>query len=498
MQNHKKVLLKLFLIIFVAITIVVFSTQKTQKVETSAVSETKQINSVVDTSNWKIYTNEKYGFEFKDPINFINKDENFSKTSRTLLELSAPGAVSDGMKGPTISLSVMDQNAGPESIKYNSEKKECWQTYDLSQLSGKELQMADDLNSQLNYEENRVNNYPTCSFHEAGTGFSYDRYYMINQSTNIVTVITFSNFEGSKFDSILSTFKFTESSVASKADATFSVSGSTLSVVRDGKVIQTLSLDKSGEFALHVDSGSNIPAFIIDKDVNFDGHNDVGVLAETGYAGVNYFYNFYIFNPNSQKLEKSAVLSDFVLSHIDPVKKQITSTYKSGPGYVTDIYQWNGSTFEIMPDTTYWKTYNDEKYGFEIKFPSNFTTENTNDNDVLSNAPTLSNVVFQSTTYEGGALIINIRDRVNGCYDTSLGSDPETVNINGVSFLKWDISKDLSTGKTFGVGSEYCVAQGALTYGLITKNTYKPGEENFKIEPIFDQILSTFKFTKSK
>lgn len=162
----------------------------------------------IDTSNWKTYTNVKYGFEFKYPIDFSNKDENFSKTSRTLVELSAPGPVSDDMKGPTISLAVMDQNVGPESIKYNPVKKQCWQTYDLSQLSNEELKMADDLNSQLNFEEKRINNYPTCSFHETRRGFSYDSYYMINQSTNIVAIITFFNFEGAKFDDILSTFKF--------------------------------------------------------------------------------------------------------------------------------------------------------------------------------------------------------------------------------------------------------------------------------------------------
>ncbi|MDP2631776.1 MAG: hypothetical protein Q8P30_03360 [Candidatus Uhrbacteria bacterium] len=130
-----------------------------------------------------------------------------------------------------------------------------------------------------------------------------------------------------------------------KTDVTFSVSGNNLSVINNGKVTQTFSLGKQGIFALDVVSKNNPPAFITDKDVNFDGHNDVGVLTSTGYAGVNYFYDFYIFNPTTQKLEKSAVLSDFVLTSIDPIKKQIISTYKSGPGSVSYIYQWNGSTY---------------------------------------------------------------------------------------------------------------------------------------------------------
>jgi len=130
-----------------------------------------------------------------------------------------------------------------------------------------------------------------------------------------------------------------------KTDITFSVSGNNLSMMNKGEVAQTLSLDKGGIFALNAVSGNNPPAFITDKDVNFDGHNDVGVLSSTGYAGVNYLYDFYIFNPTNQKLEKSAVLSDFVLTSIDPVKKQLVSTYKSGPGYVSYTYQWNGLTF---------------------------------------------------------------------------------------------------------------------------------------------------------
>lgn len=151
-----------------------------------------------------------------------------------------------------------------------------------------------------------------------------------------------------------------------KTNVTFSISGNDLSVVNNGKVVQTVSVGEDGIYALHVlsentppaftkDSEHIYPAFIVDRDVNFDGHNDVGVLSGTGYAGVNYFYDFYIFDPINQKLEKSAVLSDLVLTNIDPIKKQIVSTYKSGPGYVTDIYQWNGSTFIKSSEVPEWE-----------------------------------------------------------------------------------------------------------------------------------------------
>jgi hypothetical protein len=125
----------------------------------------------------------------------------------------------------------------------------------------------------------------------------------------------------------------------------YSVSGNTLSVVDNGKIIQTLSLSKDGLGALNIMPSNNAHPFITDTDLNFDGHNDVGVLVGTGYGGVNYFYDFYLFNPSTNMLEKNNVLTEFVLTSINPDKKQIFSTYKSGPGYITDTYQWNGSTF---------------------------------------------------------------------------------------------------------------------------------------------------------
>jgi len=190
-----------------------------------------------------------------------------------------------------------------------------------------------------------------------------------------------------------------------KAEApttTFSISGNNLSVVSDGKIIQTVSsLDKSeyGALAFGGSDSSAVHSFITDKDMNFDGHNDVGALSGTGYGGINYFYDFYIFNPITQKLEKNDILSGVGENiRLDPVKKQILSTFKSGSGYVTYAYQWNGSTFTksgplsvTNPNTTVnptvsvtnpttpsktqsvtaaWKTYASTQYGFSFQYPS--------------------------------------------------------------------------------------------------------------------------------
>ncbi len=44
------------------------------------------------------------------------------------------------------------------------------------------------------------------------------------------------------------------------------------------------------------------------EDVTFDGYKDVAVLTGVGYGGVNYFYDYYIFNVQTERLEKSDVL----------------------------------------------------------------------------------------------------------------------------------------------------------------------------------------------
>ncbi|MEI6490872.1 MAG: hypothetical protein WCO16_03910 [bacterium] len=141
--------------------------------------------------------------------------------------------------------------------------------------------------------------------------------------------------------------------IPSKNNVSYSVSGNTLSLVNNGKITQTLTLSKEGVGALNFLPSNNVSPFIIDKDLNFDGRNDVGVLETTGYGGLNYFYDFYLLNSSNNALEKNQVLTQFVLTSINPTKKQITSTYKSGPGYITDTYQWNGSTFvKISPVDT--------------------------------------------------------------------------------------------------------------------------------------------------
>ncbi len=134
-------------------------------------------------------------------------------------------------------------------------------------------------------------------------------------------------------------------------DTTISISGDTLSVMHDGSVVQTLSLDQDAVTALDNLAGMGVTPFITDQDVNSDGYDDLAVFTTSGYEGVNDYYDYYIFNPKTGMYDKSAVLVNISNPVVDTSKKQIQSHYRSGAAWYTDTFQFNGSTFvEVSKD----------------------------------------------------------------------------------------------------------------------------------------------------
>ncbi len=172
------------------------------------------------------------------------------------------------------------------------------------------------------------------------------------------------------------------------------ISGNTLSVMENGQMVQDFSLSTEGQFALHVLPSQPPRAFITDQDLNFDGRNDLGVLTSTGYSGVNYFYDYYIYNPLTNRFDENNVLVGLASIQVNASKKQIVSTYKSGPATITNIYTWNGNAFsqivnggsaatnggyvqngifEHQSVVNNWKTYKDASHKFSIQYPSEWT-----------------------------------------------------------------------------------------------------------------------------
>lgn len=145
------------------------------------------------------------------------------------------------------------------------------------------------------------------------------------------------------------------------------ISGNTLSVMENGQMVQDFSLSTEGQFALHVLPSQPPRAFITDQDLNFDGRNDLGVLTSTGYSGVNYFYDYYIYNPLTNRFDKNNVLVGLASIQVNASKKQISSTYKSGQENVTEVFNWNGSNFvsNVLCDSYVvdWKDHPDTSKG---------------------------------------------------------------------------------------------------------------------------------------
>ncbi|MDO8530489.1 MAG: hypothetical protein Q7S10_03755 [bacterium] len=140
------------------------------------------------------------------------------------------------------------------------------------------------------------------------------------------------------FEKILSTFKFTDSQTKAKDGVL--VGGTSVSVVRNGQVVQTIPFS---EEALWVKNNSNVELAVSDKDINFDGYHDLSVISSSGYMGVNFFYDYYLFNPTTKLFEKTGL--NICNPQFKKEEKKIYSSCKSGPTYLTTVYTFNGKEY---------------------------------------------------------------------------------------------------------------------------------------------------------
>lgn len=130
-----------------------------------------------------------------------------------------------------------------------------------------------------------------------------------------------------------------------KNNVSFLISDNNLSVIYDEETIQTISLSTEAIEVIQTEVNSSNKqqlAFIIDQDVNFDGHNDVAVLTGIGYGGVNMFYDYYIFNSTTNKLEKSTTLIQVSNPKVNTLNKEVVSSYRSGPQWYSQTFQFDG------------------------------------------------------------------------------------------------------------------------------------------------------------
>lgn len=225
----------------------------------------------------------------------------------------------------------------------------------------------------------------------------------------------------------------------------------------EDQIVHTITLsDDAIESAKLV---PNIQKFITDLDVNFDGYSDLGVLVSTGYAGVNNFYDFYIYDEIDNRLIKNKDLVNISNPTIDilaRINQVVISTYRSGPMWYSDLYLYG---------------YGDEDtYIKELAIDPN------------------PNMDFQYYAYKPTKTIPEMP--LKEIFETIIQDNILDISINNETQSKDDVwyinilEKDRNKDKNWRIDSGVYLDD-VLSFSLVTKENWEQIIENAK-EDVFD------------
>jgi hypothetical protein len=118
---------------------------------------------------------------------------------------------------------------------------------------------------------------------------------------------------------------------------------------KDGIILQSIKIGKDEMDAAKFDAKNYGHQIVTaNDDVNYDGYKDLAIEIGNGYGGVNFFYNFYYFNPTTKKFIEVPELKNVCNPNFKYEQKEILSSCKDGPGYSDAIYQWGAPGYMLI------------------------------------------------------------------------------------------------------------------------------------------------------
>lgn len=253
----------------------------------------------------------------------------------------------------------------------------------------------------------------------------------------------------------------------------FQLGGLNLTALYKGEPVQKFEITGDAREAYETIGGS-AEQYITSIDVNFDGYVDVGVFDSTGYAGVNNYYVFYIFNPKTKQFTTHPDLPALSSPNYGTTTQTIVSTYRSGPVWYTDVYAYIKTRDNNKHNAAYTKTTMQLSDIAEVE--SNNPTEQVEQNPILTTVSPVSVVKGEVLTLEGKSLagfegdLELYMERNDGKVVRLLDSTTAQGQNRGSS-ITVPVTEPCAEGET--VIHPYSGEESVCDYVEITKGVYK-------------------------